>query len=191
MLTAGDPGGFTATNFLLTSGELSGVMTFLGTTNWVGSDFNTPGTATIGATGTINITSGNNHDFNGHTIVNNGTVNWTAGSVRSGNGGVITLASAWTPPFGGPFRDALDVHAADADERLDLGCALRHGAFEVLLDDGTVEIGEGAGALMFFLTRLFQRLQSIGSPMAIDLREYARSLQADEFTLVATDGSEK
>ena len=106
-------------------------------------------------------------------------------------GGVITLASAWTPPFGGPFRDALDVHAADADERLDLGCALRHGAFEVLLDDGTVEIGEGAGALMFFLTRLFQRLQSIGSPMAIDLREYARSLQADEFTLVATDGSEK
>jgi hypothetical protein len=106
-------------------------------------------------------------------------------------GGIITLASGWTPPFGNSFHDALDAHRADQYERLDLGCALKHGAFEVLPDAGAVEIGEGAGALMFFLTRLFQRLQSIGSPMAIDLREYSRSLQADEFTLVASDGSEK
>lgn len=105
-------------------------------------------------------------------------------------GGLLTLESSWTPPFGEPFRDALDVHAGDDLERLDLGCALRHGAFEVLLDDGSVEVGEGRGALVFFLTRLFQRLQVIGSPMAIDLREYSRSLQADEFVLAGADGRE-
>jgi hypothetical protein len=105
-------------------------------------------------------------------------------------GGLLTLESSWTPPFGDPFRDALDAHAADGLERLDLGCALRHGAFEVLPDDGNVEVGEGRGALVYFLTRLFHRLQVIGSPMAIDLREYSRSLRADEFVLAGADGRE-
>lgn len=104
-------------------------------------------------------------------------------------GGLLTLESSWTPPFGDAFRDALDAHAGHEFERLDLGCALRHGAFEVL-HDGCVEVGEGRGALVFFLTRLFQRLQVIGSPMAIDLREYSRSLQADEFVLAGADGRE-
>lgn len=105
-------------------------------------------------------------------------------------GGLLTLESSWAQPFGTSFRDALDSHADDRYERLDLGCAVRHGAFEVLPVDGNVEIGEGRGSLMFFLTRLFQRLQAIGSPMAIDLREYSRSLQADEFLLVGADGRE-
>lgn len=104
-------------------------------------------------------------------------------------GGLLTLESSWTPPFGDSFCDALDAQAADELKRLDLGCALRHGAFEVLPDDGRVEVGEGRGALVFFLTGLFQRLQVIGSPMAIDLREYSRSLQTDEFMLAGADGS--
>ncbi len=33
---------------------------------------------------------------------------------------------------------------------------------------------------MFFLLRLFHLLQQIGSPMAIDLREYSRSLEDAE-----------
>jgi hypothetical protein len=101
-------------------------------------------------------------------------------------GGLLTLESGWTPPFGAGFRDALEAHDGNQCERLNMGCALRHGAFEVL-PDGDVDIGEGRGALLFFLTRLFQRLQEIGSPMAIDLREYSRSLQADEFVLASTD----
>ena len=105
-------------------------------------------------------------------------------------GGLLTLKNSWTPPFGEPFREALSVHAGDDQERLDLGCALRDGAFEVLPADGSVEVGEGRGSLVFFLTRLFQRLQVIGSPMAIDLREYARSLRADELTLAGADRRE-
>jgi hypothetical protein len=104
-------------------------------------------------------------------------------------GGLLSLESSWSPPFGSAFRDALLEHAAARDERLDLGCALKHGAFELVLgeDGDTVEVGEGVGALMFFLTRLFQRLQSIGSPMAINLREYSRSLQAGELELLAAE----
>jgi hypothetical protein len=103
-------------------------------------------------------------------------------------GGLLTLESSWTPPFGEAFRDALDAHMGHDMERLDLGCALRHGAFEVLPDHGGIDVGVGRGALVFFLSRLFQRLQMIGSPMAIDLRAYSRSLQADEFVLAGADG---
>jgi len=95
VLTGGDTGGFTATNLLLTGGQIAGDLTFLGTTNWVGSNFNTAGTATVGATGTLDVTTGNNHDFSGHTIVNDGTVNWTGGSLRSGYGGVLINNGVW------------------------------------------------------------------------------------------------
>ncbi len=95
VLTAGGSAGFTANNFRLTSGQLSGNMTFLGTTNWVGSNFNTTGTATVGASGTLVIADGGNHDFNSHAIVNNGTVAWSAGALRSGGGGTLVNNAAW------------------------------------------------------------------------------------------------
>ncbi len=95
ILSGGGTGGFTATNFLLTSGQLAGNMIFLGTTNWVASNFNTAGTATVGATGILNIATGNDHNFSSHAIINNGTVNWTAGNLRSGNGGSIANNATW------------------------------------------------------------------------------------------------
>ncbi|MEO6873802.1 MAG: PEP-CTERM sorting domain-containing protein [Opitutaceae bacterium] len=101
VLSGGGLGGFTATNFLLTSGQLAGNMTFLGTTNWVGSNFNTSGTATIGPSGTLLISSGNDHDFDGHAVVNNGTVNWVAGRLRSGDGGTITNRAVWNDSANG------------------------------------------------------------------------------------------
>jgi filamentous hemagglutinin len=107
VLTAGGSSGFTATNFLLTAGQLAGNMTFLGTTNWVGSNFNTAGTATIGATGTLAITGTSDHDFSGHAIVNNGTVNWSAGRIRSGNSGSITNNGVW--------NDTANGYAVNAD----------------------------------------------------------------------------
>ncbi len=107
VLTAGGSTGFTATNFLLTSGQLAGNMTFLGTTNWIGSNFNTAGTATIGTTGTLDISGTSDHDFSGHAIVNNGTVNWSAGRIRSGNGGSVTNNGVW--------NDAADGYAVNAD----------------------------------------------------------------------------
>lgn len=91
--------------------------------------------------------------------------------------GVLTAESEWSQPFGDRLLDVLG--AGDADHRLQLGCALKDGAFESFYgaDSARLEISEDDGALLFFLLRLFHRLQLIGSPMAIDLREYTRPLE--------------
>ena len=94
--------------------------------------------------------------------------------------GVLTVESGWSPHFGGPLVDALDID--EAAGRLQLGCALKHGAFEAIYEAAgpQLAISEDEGALLFFLLRLFHGLQLIGSPMAIDLREYTRSLEDAE-----------
>jgi hypothetical protein len=94
--------------------------------------------------------------------------------------GVLALESDWSPPFGDAFDRALAYE--DRDQRLHIGCALRHGAFEVRYDDeARISHIEAAseGALVFLLMRLFARLQVIGSPMAIDLRAYSQPLEVD------------
>jgi hypothetical protein len=100
---------------------------------------------------------------------------------------VAALESAWSPPFGDPLTEALRV--ADPLRRIDLGCALANGAFEVFYaGDGEPHLERaGEGALMFFLLRLFARLQAIGSPMVIDLRAYSKPLEVDPDAL---DGSQ-
>lgn len=106
--------------------------------------------------------------------------------------GVLGLDSDWNPPFGDAFEAALEYE--DPDYRLQLGCALRHGAFEVLYDDkaATRSIeGASEGALMFLLMRLFAKLQVIGSPMAIDLRAYSQSLEVRPEDISANEGSEE
>lgn len=94
--------------------------------------------------------------------------------------GVLAVDSSWSPPFGDPLLDALD--ADDPESRLQLGCAPKAGAFEAFYNGGRprLEVSENEGALMFFLLRLFHALQAIGSPMAIDLREYSRALEDAE-----------
>jgi hypothetical protein len=92
--------------------------------------------------------------------------------------GILAVESSWmSPRFGHPLADALEVE--DVDERLDLGCAAKHGAFEAIYDGSRprLEVSEDEGGLMFFLLRLFHGLQRMGSPMAIDLREYSKSLE--------------
>ncbi|MEX2193859.1 MAG: DUF6602 domain-containing protein [Thermoleophilaceae bacterium] len=93
--------------------------------------------------------------------------------------GVLATESGWNPPFGEPFTTALKDGAADF-ARLDLGCALRHGGFEVAWDAGEPEVNASVAeaSLMFFLLRLFGRLQELGTVPAIDLREYGKSLEA-------------
>jgi hypothetical protein len=94
--------------------------------------------------------------------------------------GVLALESGWNPPFGEKFEQTLQ--SEDESQRLQLGCALEHGAFEVVYDDqaGTSQIEAASeGALMFLLMRLFARLQVIGSPMAIDLRAYSQPLEVE------------
>lgn len=91
--------------------------------------------------------------------------------------GVLAVDSSWSPPFGDPLLDALDVD--DPESRLQLGCAPKDGAFEAFYEGPAprLEVSEDEGALMFFLLRLFHALQVIGSPMGIDLRAYSRTLE--------------
>jgi hypothetical protein len=94
--------------------------------------------------------------------------------------GILALRSSWSPPFGGSFEAALG--GGDGQGRLDLGCAIVHGAFDVRQANGGREIttSEPEASLMFFVLHLFGRLQQLGTVPAIDLAEYARELEADD-----------
>lgn len=93
-------------------------------------------------------------------------------------GGILALDSGWKAGlFGKPLQKALA--AASTTARLDLGCALTSGAFEARYPEGErlqIDLATEA-TLMFLLMRLFSLLQTIGSPMAIDLREYSKPLE--------------
>ena len=89
--------------------------------------------------------------------------------------GFLSLDSGWTPPLGDSFLNALK--ALKADEQLDLGCTLRHGAFEALYEkELRLTIGKADTALMFFFLKLLARLQSIGTVAAMDIDAYGKAL---------------
>lgn len=93
-------------------------------------------------------------------------------------GGILCTASLWKPAFGKPFEKA--VLQGEADGRIDLGCVLESGAFEVHQDGRghpEVETSSSSTGLIFFLIRLLHRLQSLATAPAIDFREYERSLR--------------
>jgi hypothetical protein len=94
--------------------------------------------------------------------------------------GILATESDWSPPFGDSFAGAINNTAGD-ETRLDIGCALRHGAFDIdwsRADGPDLSVSEAESSLMFFLMRLFGRLQELGTVPAIDLTAYGRSLEA-------------
>jgi hypothetical protein len=91
--------------------------------------------------------------------------------------GVVCLESNWRPPMGGSLVNSLS--RLPVEGRLDLGCAISHGAFEVLYEkSGTVHLdrSDKNTALIFFFLRLLERLQQCGTVPAINLRKYGKSL---------------
>lgn len=91
--------------------------------------------------------------------------------------GVLALDSGWSPALGVPFVKA--IREQHVEGRLDLGCALQHGAFEVLYpEDGPPQVERSAEktALVFFFIRLLQRLQRLGTVPAMDLGAYGKGL---------------
>ncbi len=94
--------------------------------------------------------------------------------------GILTTRSGWSPMAGDPLINAL--RDANQAGRLDLGAVAGAGAFEVQYDESGephLDASEPDGWLMFFLTRLYTRLQQLGTVTAIDLSAYARPLEAD------------
>jgi hypothetical protein len=94
--------------------------------------------------------------------------------------GIVTYQSSWAPPFGDPFRSAL----ADLppENRLDVGCALLHGAFEARYPDGRgpeLTVAEGPRSLVQFLMRLLKQLQALATAPAIDYDAYLARFQRE------------
>ena len=109
-------------------------------------------------------------------------------------GGLLTIESGWNPMFGDAFAKAVTTQAAQYETRVDIGCATGAGAFELVpkIDDvpAHIDTSEGDTVLMFCLLRLFGRLQAAGSPPAIDMHEYSKTLQVGQLELVNEGGNE-
>jgi hypothetical protein len=89
--------------------------------------------------------------------------------------GILTARSSWADGLGDTFRSHLPTQA---DERLDCGCALEAGGFDLF--DGDLAVRGPDGALIHFLFRLLGKLQSLGTVTAIDWGAYARILSDGE-----------
>jgi hypothetical protein len=92
--------------------------------------------------------------------------------------GLLCLGSRWTPPFGAALASRLG--ASPEEGRLDLICALGHGAAEVTYSapqQAHLDLSDQDSALIFFFLRLLERLQSLGTVPAMNLREYGRALE--------------
>jgi hypothetical protein len=88
-------------------------------------------------------------------------------------GGILALDSEWTPGFGDSFRGALAN--LPEDQRLDLGCVVHAGAFQVTYGEPgspELQISPPETALAEFFLRLLARLQALGTVPAIDYRAY-------------------
>lgn len=91
--------------------------------------------------------------------------------------GIITIESTWSDPLGDTLRK--NLHALTDNNRIDFGCALKHGAFWVEYEPKIVlKKSAKDEALLFFFLQLLMKLQSIGTVPAIDISEYAKSLQS-------------
>ena len=89
-------------------------------------------------------------------------------------GGIVTYESGWSPPLGDAFETALK--ASPGEERIDLGCALCDGGFEVVYgEDGEPNLSRSGAesSLIFFFLRLLHRLQQVATVPAIDYVQYS------------------
>jgi hypothetical protein len=93
-------------------------------------------------------------------------------------GGLVALDSEWNPPFGDAFRKA--VSSLSADGRLDMGCAVRHGVFDVKYasnEPPAIAAERSDASLALFLLRFIARLQAIATVPCIDVLAYAAKMK--------------
>lgn len=93
--------------------------------------------------------------------------------------GIVALDSGWNPPLGDAF--ASSIRDLTDQKRLDFGCVLRSGGFDVRHIAGgginaEIRISPAETALVFFFLRLLAKLQACGTVVAIGLDEYEKAL---------------
>lgn len=94
-------------------------------------------------------------------------------------GGILTLDSTWSEPFGEPFIKVID--ALESRSHIDIGCVLDKGSFNIHYNTGSDhirEISTPEEALIYFFLKLLSRLQRLGTVAAIDIDKYARALES-------------
>jgi len=86
--------------------------------------------------------------------------------------GIVALDVSWHKSW----HDRLSAILARLPhaERLDLGCALLHGSFELPPRARKLRFSDPQQSLIFFLLRLLSRLQQMGTAPAVDLDAYSR-----------------
>lgn len=91
--------------------------------------------------------------------------------------GVVALDARWNKGIAERLRDSLT--SMPRDERVDVGCIVRHGGFEATysrIGHCHITMSEPDVSLGYFLLRLLSRLQTLGTAPAIDLDAYSDSL---------------
>lgn len=91
-------------------------------------------------------------------------------------GGLLTTRSGWANLKGKAAVNA--VLELSGNRQVDIGCALRGVAFNRINETPTSlpEYSEPDVTLMFFLVRLFGRLQKVGTVAAVDIDAYMNAL---------------
>lgn len=95
-------------------------------------------------------------------------------------GGIVALESEWTPPFGDAFRELLK--SFDLSHHVNIGCSLKDGAFENILNDGGASSlwnSPSETALISFFLKLLNQLQSLGTVPAMDLGSYLAAVNKE------------
>lgn len=89
--------------------------------------------------------------------------------------GIIATNITWVDHFGKSFEKAYSE--LSGNQRLDCGLAVSGASFDIFNEDNSFTFGPSENALIFFLFRLLQKLQSLGTVPAIDWNAYAVQLQ--------------
>jgi hypothetical protein len=102
--------------------------------------------------------------------------NYPARSLPRIVAGILAYESTWSPPFGRPLSEALG--GLPLESRLDIGCALLHGAFECRYEATPVDmtVVDGKRSLVQFMMRLLKQLQALATAPAIDYDAYLDGL---------------
>lgn len=88
--------------------------------------------------------------------------------------GIVVLDSDWKPPLGKSFEKC--VGNLKKNERIDLGCVLKHGSFDIEHRNKKkfIKKSNKQTSLIFFFLKLLDRLQRLGNVPAIEMDEYWR-----------------
>jgi hypothetical protein len=94
-------------------------------------------------------------------------------------GGMLTTRSGWADLHG---KAAVEqIMSLTGDRRIDIGCALRAISFDrSATGAGDPEYSDEETTLLFFLFRLFRRLQRLATVVALDVTAYTNRLELSD-----------